>query len=156
MAAKGKECEDWKAKTFYLSSLGVGDAGVTKVTVLPFGVEAVALQLPELKGRVEGASMHLNGDGVYSDGHALHHFLGKAVLTVSTRGLGISREPAVFVRRGFLRGSPLACCYGDGRRAIGWTRLFASSHLNLHLIQELHNGKHIKASLSAHNGAKRA
>lgn len=64
----------------YLSSLGVGDAGVAEVTALPLGVEAVALQLPELEGGVECASLDLDGNGVDPDRHALHHFLSKAVL----------------------------------------------------------------------------
>lgn len=64
----------------YLSSLGVSDAGVAKVTALPLGVEAVALQLPQLKGGVEGTSLNLDGNGVDPDRHALYHFLRKAVL----------------------------------------------------------------------------
>ena len=66
----------------HLSSLWVGDAGVAEVTALPLGVEAVALQLPELEGGVEGPSLHLDGDGVDSDRHALHHLLSEAVLAV--------------------------------------------------------------------------
>lgn len=69
----------------YLSSLWVRDAGVAQVTALPFGVEAVSLQLPELEGGVEGTSLNLDGDGVDPNGHALHHFLRKAVLAVNTQ-----------------------------------------------------------------------
>lgn len=63
-----------------LSSLRVGDAGVAEVTALPLGVEAVALQLPQLKGGVESTSLDLDGNGVDPDRHSLHNFLSKAVL----------------------------------------------------------------------------
>ncbi len=69
----------------YLSSLWVSDAGVAEVTALPFGVEAVALQLPELEGGVEGTSLHLDGYRVDPDRHALHNLFCKAVLAVNTQ-----------------------------------------------------------------------
>ena len=70
-------------RAVHLSSLGVGDAGEAQVTLLPFGVEAVPLELPELKGGVEGPGLDLNGDGVDHHGHALHHLLRKAVLAAN-------------------------------------------------------------------------
>lgn len=68
----------------YLSPLGVGDAGVAQVAPLPRGVQAVALQLPQLEGGVEGLRVHLDGDGVDDHRHALHHLLGEAVLAGTT------------------------------------------------------------------------
>lgn len=67
-----RQCRESKKKkacstALYLSSLGVGDAGVAKVAALPLGVEAVALQLPQLKGGVEGPSLHLDGNGIDPD-----------------------------------------------------------------------------------------
>lgn len=82
LCEKGKEIKP--CATPYLPSLGVRDAGVAEVTALPFGVEAVALQLPELEGGVEGPSLHLDGNGVDPDRHALYHFLSKAIFTVNT------------------------------------------------------------------------
>lgn len=67
----------------YLSSLGVCDAGVAEVSLLPFGVETVTLELPELEGGVEGTGLHLDGDGVDDDRHTLHHLLSKAILTAA-------------------------------------------------------------------------
>lgn len=65
----------------YLSSLGVSDAGVTEVATLPFRVEAVSLELPELKGGMKGTSLHFDGDRVDPDRHPLNHLLCKAILT---------------------------------------------------------------------------
>lgn len=69
----------------YLSSLRVGDAGVAEVTVLPFRVEAVSLELPELKGGMKGTSLHFDGDGVDPDRHPLNHLLCKAILAANRR-----------------------------------------------------------------------
>lgn len=63
-----------------LSSLRVSDAGVTEVTMLPLRVEAVSLELPELKGGMKGTSLHFDGDRVDPDGHPLNHLLCKAIL----------------------------------------------------------------------------
>lgn len=83
--------ERWKTaggggwKGTYLSSLRVGDAGVAEVTALPFRVEAVSLELPELKGGMKGTSLHFDGDGVDPDGHPLHHLLRKAILAANRK-----------------------------------------------------------------------
>lgn len=72
-------------KGTYLSSLRVGDAGVAEVTALPFRVEAVSLELPELKGGMKGTSLHFDGDRVDPDGHPLHHLLCKAILAANRK-----------------------------------------------------------------------
>lgn len=65
----------------YLSSLRISDAGVTEVTTLPFRIEAVSLELPELKGGMKGTCLHFDGDRVDPDRHPLNHLLCKAILT---------------------------------------------------------------------------
>lgn len=63
--------------------MGVSDAGEAKVTLLPVGVDAVALELPQFKRSVEGLGVNLDGDGINDDEHPLHHLLGKAILTTT-------------------------------------------------------------------------
>lgn len=70
----------------HLSSVGVSDAGETKVTLLPVGVDAVALELPQFKRSVESLGVNLDGDGIDDDEHSLHHLLGKAILTTTNEG----------------------------------------------------------------------
>lgn len=48
----------------HLSSLRVLDAGESQVTDAPAGVDAVDLQLGELKGRIEGLGTDPDDDGV--------------------------------------------------------------------------------------------
>lgn len=74
----------------HLSSLRVLDAGESQVADAPAGVDAVDLQLRELKGRVEGFGADANDDGVDGQRHALHHLLGKTVLAEERRENGIS------------------------------------------------------------------
>lgn len=64
----------------YLSALRVLDAGESQVTDAPAGVDAVDLQLRELKGGIEGFGADANDDGVNGQRHALHHLLRKTVL----------------------------------------------------------------------------
>lgn len=69
----------------YFSSLRVGDAGVAEITALPFRVEAVSLELPELKGGMKGTGLHFDGDGVDPDRHPLNHLLCKAILAAERK-----------------------------------------------------------------------
>ena len=84
----------------YLSPLWVGDAGVAQVALLPLGVEAVALQLPQLEGGVEGPGVHLDGDGVDDHRHTLHHLLSEAVLAGWLDGGGTMTGQGVSDRAG--------------------------------------------------------
>lgn len=68
-----------------LSSLRVLDAGESQVADAPARVDAVNLQLRELKGRIEGFGADPNDDGVDGQRHALHHLLGKTVLAEERR-----------------------------------------------------------------------
>ena len=61
----------------------VSDAGEAQVTLLPVGVDTVALELPQFKRSVEGLGVNLDGDGVDDDEHPLHHLLSKAILTTT-------------------------------------------------------------------------
>lgn len=70
----------------YLPSLRLSDAGVTEVTTLPFRVEAVSLELPELKGGMKGTGLHFDRDRVDPDRHPLNHLLRKAIFTENTNG----------------------------------------------------------------------
>lgn len=72
------------ASVLYLSSLGMCDASVQKVALLPFGVEAAALELPELEGGVKRSGLNFNRDGVDDHRHPLHNLLSEAVLTAET------------------------------------------------------------------------
>lgn len=74
----------------HLSSLRVLDAGESQVADAPAGVDAVNLQLRELKGRIEGFGADANDDGVDRQRHALHHLLGKTILAKERRRNGIS------------------------------------------------------------------
>jgi len=65
----------------HLSSVWVSDAGEAEVTLLPIGVDTIALELPQFKRSVEGLGVNLDGDGVDHDEHPLHHLLSKAILT---------------------------------------------------------------------------
>lgn len=65
----------------HLSSLRVLDAGESQVTDAPAGVDAVNLQLGELKGCIEGLGADSNDDGVNGQRHALNHLLGKTIFT---------------------------------------------------------------------------
>lgn len=68
-----------------LSPLRVLDAGESQVADAPAGVDAVNLQLRELKGRIEGFGADPNDNGVDGQRHALHHLLGKTVLAEGRR-----------------------------------------------------------------------
>lgn len=69
----------------YLSSLRMCNAGVAQVALLPFGIEAAALELPELKGGVKRPGLNFNCDGVDDHRHSLHDLLSKAIFTGETR-----------------------------------------------------------------------
>lgn len=60
------------------------DACVTQVALLPLGIEAAALELPELKGGVKRSGLHFNSDGVDDHRHSLNDLLGKAIFTVES------------------------------------------------------------------------
>lgn len=66
--------------------MGIRDAGQTKVTLLPVGVDTIALELPQFKRSMEGLGVNLDGDGIDNDEHALHHLLSKAILTATNEG----------------------------------------------------------------------
>lgn len=68
----------------YLSSLRMSNACVPKVALLPFGVEAAALELPELEGGVKRSGLNFNRDGVDDHRHSFHNLLSEAVLTAET------------------------------------------------------------------------
>lgn len=55
-----------------------------KVALLPFGVEAAALELPELEGGVKRSGLNFNRDGVDDHRHSFHNLLSEAVLTAET------------------------------------------------------------------------
>lgn len=55
-----------------------------KITLLPVGVDTVALELPQLKRSMEGLGVNLDGDGIDDDKHPLHHLLRKAILTATS------------------------------------------------------------------------
>lgn len=74
----------------HLSSLRVLDAGESQVADAPAGVDAVNLQLRELKGRIEGFGADPNDDGVDGQRHALHNLLGKTVLAEERKEKSIS------------------------------------------------------------------
>lgn len=61
------------------------DACVTQVGLLPIGIEAAALELPELKGGVERSGLHFNRDGVDDHRHSLNDLLGKSIFTLESR-----------------------------------------------------------------------
>lgn len=61
------------------------DACVTQVALLPLGIEAAALELPELKRSVERSGLNFNGDGVDDHRHSLYDLFGKAILTAESR-----------------------------------------------------------------------
>lgn len=63
--------------------MGVGDAGEAEVTLLPIGIDTVALELPQFKRSVESLGVNLDRDGIDDDEHPLHHLLGKAILTTT-------------------------------------------------------------------------
>lgn len=65
--------------------MGVGDAGETEVTLLPVGVDTVALELPQFKRSMEGLGVNLDGDGIDNDEHPLHNLLGKAIFTTTNK-----------------------------------------------------------------------
>ncbi len=68
----------------YLSSLRMCNACVAQVALLPFGIEAAALELPELKRGVKRSGLNFNGDGVDDHRHSLHDLLSKAILAAET------------------------------------------------------------------------
>ena len=70
----------------YLSAGGVLYPSEAQVALGPAGVDAVHLQLGELEGGVEGLSTDPDHDGVDGQRDALHHLLGKAILTADTGG----------------------------------------------------------------------
>ena len=63
--------------------MGVSDAGEAEVTLLPAGVDTIALELPQFKRSVEGLGVNLDSDGVDDDEHPLHHLLSKAILATT-------------------------------------------------------------------------
>lgn len=63
--------------------MGVGDAGEAEVTLLPVGVDTIALELPQFKRSVEGLGVNLDSDGIDDDEHPLHHLLSKAILATT-------------------------------------------------------------------------
>lgn len=63
--------------------MGVSDAGEAEVTLLPIGVDTVALELPQFKRSVEGLGVNLDGDRIDDDEHPFHHLLSKAILTTT-------------------------------------------------------------------------
>lgn len=67
----------------YLPPLRVLNAREAQVADAPAGVDAVHLQLGQLKGRVEGLGADADHDGVDGQRHALHHLLRKAVFTTN-------------------------------------------------------------------------
>lgn len=120
----------------YLSSLRVSDAGVTEVTTLPFRVEAVSLELPELKGGMKGTSLHFDGDGVDPDRHPLNHLLCKAILTENRdcQHKQIRCAPLKTSEDVCRSTVPLACCNSYRRGPIRGTRLLACPHFHFNLI----------------------
>lgn len=68
----------------YLSSLRMCNACVAQVALLPFGIEAAALELPELKRGVKRSGLNFNRDGVDDHRHSLHDLLSKAILAAET------------------------------------------------------------------------
>lgn len=64
-----------------LSPLRVLDACESQVADAPAGVDAVHLQLGELKGGVKGLGTDPDDDGVDGQRHALYHLLSKAIFT---------------------------------------------------------------------------
>ena len=66
-----------------LSPLRVLDAGEAQVADAPAGVDAVDLQLRELKGGVEGLGTDPDHDGVDGKRYPLHHLLSEAIFTVT-------------------------------------------------------------------------
>lgn len=65
----------------HLSPLRVLDAGESQVTDVPAGVDAVDLQLGELKGGVEGLGTDPDHYGVDGQGDSFHYLLCEAILT---------------------------------------------------------------------------
>ena len=63
----------------------VSDAGEAEVTLLPIGVDTIALELPQFERSVKGLGVNLDGDGVDDDEHSLHHLLSKAILTTTNK-----------------------------------------------------------------------
>lgn len=117
----------------YLSSLRVGDAGVAEVTALPFRVEAVSLELPELKGGMKGTSLHFDSDRVDPDGHPLHHLLCKAILAAN-RKRDHKKTGGSLLNRRLQVHAPLSRCDGYRRRSIRGAGLLAGPHFYFNLI----------------------
>lgn len=94
-------------KAPYLPSLWIGDAGEPQVALLPVGVDAVALKLPQLKRSMKGLGVNLDSDGIDNNKHPLHDLFSKAVFAAkrksfkssgrerSTCGTTQSRTPEV-------------------------------------------------------------
>lgn len=58
---------------------------MTKVSLLPFGIEAAALELPELEGSMKRSGLNFNCDGVDDHRHSFHNLLSETVLTAENR-----------------------------------------------------------------------
>lgn len=69
-----------------LSSLRVLNASEAQVADAPAGVDAVDLQLGELKGGVEGLGADLDDDGVDGQRHPLYDLLRKPIFTGDGEG----------------------------------------------------------------------
>lgn len=69
-----------------LSSLRVLNASGTQVVDAPAGIDAVDLQLRELKGGVEGLGADLNDNGVDGQRHPLYDFLCKPIFAGDAEG----------------------------------------------------------------------
>lgn len=69
----------------HLSTCGVQDARVSEVTGGPAGVNAVDLELRELKGGVKGFGADADHYGVHRQRDALHNLLRKTIFTGKER-----------------------------------------------------------------------
>lgn len=104
--------------------------------MLPFRVEAVSLELPELKGGMKGTSVHFDGDRVDPYRHPLNHLLCKAILTENRNCQHQQLRCAQLNTTEEVCSStvPLACCNGYRRGPIRGTGLLARPHFHFNLI----------------------